>query len=156
MGCNRDEIAPLFTKRGEQSFTTLQSGHLQCHSKANNGQAGVDFFINKKWKDHILRVNNISPRVAELIMCITNRYKLKIMQVYVPTSSYSAEDINRFYNHVGEILGKPNHYTIVIGDFNGQIGKRPNPMESATGRFGLELRKEGGDTFGRHKENTKS
>ena len=40
---------------GQESFTTLQSGHLLYHSEANNGQAGVGFLINKKWKDNITR-----------------------------------------------------------------------------------------------------
>jgi len=34
-------------------------------------------------------------------------------------------------------LAKPNHYTIVMGDFNAQIGKRTNPMETATLKFRL-------------------
>ena len=34
-----------------------------------------------------------------------------------------------------------------MGDFNAQIGKRTNPMETATGKFGLGLRNERGDTL---------
>ena len=56
-------------RRKEESFTTLQSGHLLYHSEANNGQAGVGFLINKKWKDNITRAG--SSRVAELILRIT-------------------------------------------------------------------------------------
>ena len=37
-----------------------------------------------------------------------------------------------------------------MGDFNAQIEKRTNPMERATGTFGLELRNERGDTL-RHR-----
>ena len=92
-----------------------------------------------------MRVDNISPRIAELVMSITKRYKLKIVQVYALTTSYSKEDINSFYNDVVETLGKPNLYAIVIGDFNAQLKNRTNPMETATGTFGLELRKERGD-----------
>ena len=44
-------------------------------------------------------------------------------------------------------LEKPNHYTIVMGNFNALIGKRINPIEMATGKFGLELNKERGDTL---------
>ena len=65
-------------RRPRECFTILQSGHLLRHSKANNGPAGVGFLINRKWKHHIVRVNNISPRVAELVLCITKGYKLKI------------------------------------------------------------------------------
>ena len=58
-----------------------------------------------------------------------------MVQVYAPTTSYSDEAINTFYNDVDETLRKPNHYTIVMGGFNAQIGKRINPMETATGKF---------------------
>ena len=34
-----------------------------------------------------MRVNSFSSRVAELVLCITKRYKLKIVQVYAPTTS---------------------------------------------------------------------
>ena len=107
----------------EECFTTLQSGHLLCHSQANNGQAGAGYLIKRKWKDHILRVNSISPIIAELVLCIPKFYKLKIVQLYAPTTSHSEEDINSLYNDVDETLGKPNHYTIVMEDFNAQIGK---------------------------------
>ena len=122
-------------------------GMFHYLTKPNNGQAGVGFLINRKWKDHIVRVNSISPRVAELVLCITKWYKLKIVQVYAPTTSYSDEDINNFYNDVYETLGKPNHNMIVMGDFNTQTGKRTNSMETAMGKFGLGLRNERGDTL---------
>ena len=34
-----------------------------------------------------------------------------------------------------------------MGDFNAQIEKRANPMETATDKFGLGLRNERGDTL---------
>ena len=80
-----------------------------------------------KLKDHIVRVDSINPRVAEPFCA--KRYKLKIVEVYAPTTSYSKEDINSFYNDVDETFGKPNHYTIVMADFNAQIEKRTNPVE---------------------------
>ena len=100
MGC--DGLGEI--RRKEEGFTTLQSSHLLYHSKANNGQAGVGFLINKKWKDNITRVNNISPRVAELVLRITTRYQLKIVQVYAPTTSHSEDEINIFYNDIDKIL----------------------------------------------------
>ena len=90
---------------------------------------------------------SVIPRVAELVLCIAKRYRLKIVQVCAPTTSYSVEDINNFYDNVGEILGKTNHYMIVIGDVNAEIIKRINPMETATGKCELELRNERGDTL---------
>ena len=77
----------------------------------------------------------------------TKRYKLKIVQVDAPTTSYSEEDTNSFYNDVHETLGKPNHYTMVMGDFKAQIEKRKNLFETATGKFALELGNKRGDTL---------
>ena len=133
-----DVIGISEVKRPEECFTTLQSGYLLYHSKATNGQGGIGFLINRKWKDHMVSVNSISPRVAELVLGITKLYKLKIVQVYAPTTSYSDEDTNSFYIDVEESLGKPNHYNIVMGDFNAQIGKRSNPVENWAG---IEKRK---------------
>ena len=115
-------------RRQEECFTTLQSGHLLYHSKSNYGQAGVGFPINRKWKDHIVKVDSISPRVAELILCITKCYKLKIVQVYAQTTSYS-EDISSFYNDVGQTLGKPEHYTIVMETSMYNYGKEQTPWK---------------------------
>ena len=53
-----------------------------------------------------MRVKSISPRVAEVVLCITKRYKLKIVQVYICTNNIIQKDINNFYNHVDETLGK--------------------------------------------------
>ena len=65
----------------------------------------------------------------------------------LPKTSYSDNDINSSYNDVDETLGNPNHNTIVMGDINAQMGKRTNPLETATSKFGLEFRKERGDTL---------
>ena len=100
-------------------------------------------FSKTRNEKHIVMVN----RVAELVLCIIKRYKLMIVQVYAPTTSYSGEGINNFYNDVDESLKKPNHYPIVMGDFSAHIGKRTNRMETATGKFGLELRNERGNTL---------
>ena len=45
--------------------------------------------------------------------------------------------MNIFYNDVDETLGKPNHYTIEMGDFKTLMGTRTNHMETA-GAFGIE------------------
>ena len=59
---------------------------------ATNGQAGVGFLVNKKWKDNITRVSSGSSRVAELVLRITDRYQLKIVKVYSPSHSDEETD----------------------------------------------------------------
>ena len=134
-------------RRKEESVTTLQSGHLLYHSEANNGQAGVGFLVNKKWKDNITRVSSVNSRVAELVLRITDRYQLKIVHVYAPTTSHSDEETDNFYNTIDKIPEKQTHYTIVMGDFNAKVGGQTNTSERATGCFGLGQRNERGDTI---------
>ena len=133
----RDVIGLREVRRKEKSFTALQSGHLLYHYEANNGQAGVGFLVNKKSKDNITRVSSGNSRVAELVLRITDIYHLKIVQVYVPTTSHSDEDTDKFYNTIDNILEKQTHYTILMGDFNAKVGEQTNPSERATGCFGL-------------------
>ena len=106
----------------EKSFTTLQSGHLLYHSEANNVQAGVGFLVNKTWKDNITQVSSGNSRVAELVLRITDRYQLNIVQVYAPTTSHSYEERDNFYNTIDKILEKQTYYTIVMGYFNTKVG----------------------------------
>ena len=129
----------------EEIFTTLQSGHLMYNSEANYGQAGVGFLVNKKWKDNITRIPSGRSGVAELVLRITDRYQLKIVQVYAPTTSHSDEETDNFYNTIDRILEKQAHYTVALGDFNAKVGGQSNTSERATGCFGLGQRNERGD-----------
>ena len=133
MGCNRD--IPSEKTRGLFNYLTKLPP-----TTSFNGQAGVGFLINRKWNDHIVKVNGISVRVAELVLRIAKRCKLNIVQLYSPITAYSEEDINSFYIDVGETSGKQNNNTIVLGDLNAQIGKRTHTVEKATGKVGLELK----------------
>ena len=42
---------------------------------------------------------------------------------------------------------KPNNYTKVIAYFRVQMGKRTNPKETGTDKFGLEVGNEGGESI---------
>ena len=74
-----------------------------------------------------MRVNSINPRIAELVLCITKRYKLKIVQVYAPTISCPEEDINSFYNDVdddGRLQCSNREKNKPYGNGNGNIWAR--------------------------------
>ena len=47
---------------------------------------------------------------------VTDRYQLKIVQAYAPTTSHSDEETDNFYNIIDKILEKQTHYTIAMGD----------------------------------------
>ena len=128
MGRDRDRRSP--NKRGKFHNSPKWPPAVLYHSEANNGQAGVGFLINKKWKYNITRVSSGSSRVAEIILRITN-----------------------FYNTIDKILEKQNHctmmmfYMIGIGDFNAKFLVQTNTSERATGCFGLGQQNERRDTL---------
>ena len=128
-------------RRREECFTTLQIGHVLHHPKAKNGRAGVGFQIKtgNGRPSFMVRVNSISPKVTKLVLCMAKRYKLKILQVYAPTTSYLEENINGFYSDVDETLGNPIHYIIVMRDSNAQIGKRTNPRKRQRANLGTNF-----------------
>ena len=98
-------------------------------------------------KNNITRVSSGNSRVAELVLRITDRYQIKIVQVYAPTTSHSDEETDNFYNTIDKILEKQTHYTIVMEDFNAKVGGQTNTSERATGYVGLVRRNERGDTL---------
>ena len=111
MGRDRARRSPK--KRGK--FHNSTKWPPAEHSEANNGQAVVGFLVKKKWKDDITRVSFGNSRVAELVLRITDRYQLKIVQVYPTTTSHSDEDTDNFYNTIDNILEKQTHYTYCDG-----------------------------------------
>ena len=61
------------------------------HYEANNEQAGVCFHINKKWEGNKTTIIFGTSRVTELVLRITETYHVKIVKLYAPTTSRSAE-----------------------------------------------------------------
>ena len=99
---------------------------------ANNGQAGVGVLVNKTWKENITRLSSGDSRVVELVLRITDRYQLKIVQVYAPTTYHSDEETENFYNAIDHILEKQTHCPLVIGYFNAKVGRQTDTSARAT------------------------
>ena len=81
----------------------------------------------------------------KLVLRITDRYQLKIVQVYAPTTSHSDEETDNFYNTIDNILEKQTHYTIIIfvmGNFNAKVGGQTYTSERATGCCASETKEE--------------
>ena len=126
MGHDRGRRSPEKIGKFHNSPKWPPAAEVVYHSEANNGQAGTGFLVNKKWKDNITRVGLSygNSRVAELVLRLTDRHQLKIVQVplYAPTTSHSDEETDNFYNTITNILEKQTHNTIVMGDFNAKVG----------------------------------
>src|SRR5271156_978774 len=110
-------------RRQGEEITDLESGHLFYHNSGTNGQAGVGFLVHRSLKNKISDFISINERIAEVRILLTEKTKIRIIQVYAPTSTHSEEEMEDFYSALdGTIMQGPRHLTIVIGDFNGKVG----------------------------------
>ncbi len=106
---------------------------------------GICFLINKNLAGNIEEFFSVKERVAGIIIKLNKRCKLKVLQVYAPTSTHSDEEVEQFYEDAEEAMKKHNtHFSIVVGDFNAKIGMK-NVGESAVGHFGIGTRNGRGD-----------
>ena len=98
----------------------------------------MGFLINKKFEEKVTSIKGINERIAELTLKINQRYKLKIIQVYAPTTSHDDQEIIEIYREIENLLKEnKTYFTIIMGDFNAKIGKKEDNKETAMGNFGI-------------------
>ncbi|XP_072030583.1 craniofacial development protein 2-like [Amphiura filiformis] len=133
-------------RRGED-FTELKSGHHFYHiGTKDKSEAGVGFLIHKSIAGYITEVKGINERLAQLTVKINKRYKIKVIQVYAPTSTHNDEEVDKLYEEITELLkNSKTQFTIVMGDFNAKVGKREDGEECTIGKFGSGERNDRGD-----------
>lgn len=126
-------------RRSNEKIITLKSGNILCHTDSVGSQRGVGFLINKNWKDSIKECITISERLAILKINMKDGIILTIAQIYAPTSASSEEESEEFYQLLSETLKqnevKRKDTLLVMGDFNGRIGKRKPGEEEILGRY---------------------
>ncbi|XP_062526852.1 craniofacial development protein 2-like [Bombyx mori] len=127
-------------RQGEDTIT-LQSGHLFFYREGEQkSQGGVGFIIHKSLVNNIVSVGSVSNRVACLILRISKRYSLKVIQVYAPTQTHPDDEVEALYEDVSRAIhSSKTHFTVVMGDFNAKLGCRSND-ELKVGQFGYGQR----------------
>ncbi|XP_030850967.1 uncharacterized protein LOC115928190 [Strongylocentrotus purpuratus] len=133
-------------RRGEE-LTVLKSGHHFYHiGKKNKIEAGVGFLVHKSIAGNISEIKGINERLAQITIKINKRYKIKIIQVYAPTSTHDDEEVENLYEEITDVMKcSKTQFTIVMGDFNAKVGKREEGEGSTIGPFGSGQRNDRGD-----------
>ena len=127
-------------REGEDSII-LNSGNLLYYREGEHlSQGGVGFIVHKSLVNNVVRVESVSSRVAFLVLRITKRYSLKVIQVYAPTSAQPDEEVEVLYEDISRALHASNsYYNVVMGDFNAKLGERSG-SELRVGQFGYGQR----------------
>ena len=73
------------------------------------------------------------------------------MQFYAPTTSYTDQEVENFYDQLQIAINKTlrQDNLIIIGDFNAKVGCEWEPRNGVIGKFGI------GDTNDRGEKTTK-
>ena len=130
-------------RRPGENVVELASQHIMFNKGNDKKQGGVGFLIHKKLKGNIEEFHATSNRVASVTIRISKRYKIRIIQVYAPTSVSSQEELEEFYDDLqAEMRHKKTHYNVIMGDFNAKVGKGD---EDCVGSFGYGVRNDRGD-----------
>ena len=134
-------------RKGKGSIILNNTGHTLYYTGSDEQRYGVDFMVNKNISHNVISFSGLSDRVAELTVRINKRYQLKCVQVYLPTTSYPDEEIEKVYEEIDNIIiNRKAHYNIVMGDFNAKVG--PGEIrETCTGSYGIGTRNRRGDTL---------
>lgn len=133
-------------RRQGEDMITLESGHLLYYREGDRvSQGGVGILINKVLCNNVMEVSSVSTRVAYVIIRLTKRYSLKIVQVYAPTSKCSDDEIEAVYEDIDKAIHNTTktHFVVVMGDFNAKVGVQERG-ESAIGPHGFGSRNQRG------------
>lgn len=125
----------------------LNDGHVLCwrgKSEGNKQELGVGFLIHKRLEKNFIEFHSVSERVASVILKLNEKYSVKNVQVYAPTSSHSDEEVESFYEDVHTAIDRnQTHFLVVMGDFNAKVGRRVD-QETSVGQHGIGTRNERG------------
>ena len=71
-------------------------------------------------------------------------FNITAIQVYAPISNAEEAEIERFYEHLQDLLEltPKKDVLFIIGDWNAKVGSQETP--GVTGKFGLGIRNEAG------------
>ena len=116
------------------------------YSGGDRRERGVEVILGKTTRNCVEKVVTISDRILS-IRLKGEKVDTVLIQVYMPTSDYSNEEVDEEYQKIEEALkeaekdGKCN--VIVMGDWNGVVGDRQHGKQ--VGKFGMGTRNERGE-----------
>ncbi|KAG7297928.1 hypothetical protein JYU34_018683 [Plutella xylostella] len=96
----------------DEDTMSLESGHMFYHQEGDQlSQGGVGFLVNKTLVNNVVEISSVSNRVAYLVLKLTERYSLKVVHLYAPTSAHSDTEVEAVYEDISRasrVLLGPN------------------------------------------------
>lgn len=118
--------------------TIGNEGHKVILSGVKNGKAklGVGLLMGPGIEKRMLNFECVSERIMWARFSLRDMI-CRVVVVYAPCDSDSAEVKDGFYSHLEEVVtGVGGDKLIVLGDFNGRIGSDNRGFENVMGKWG--------------------
>ncbi|XP_045450002.1 uncharacterized protein LOC123658694 [Melitaea cinxia] len=114
------------TQRQHLALATYNARTLRTDAKLIELKEALSrFLVRKALVNNIDVVRRVSSRVAYLILRISKRYSLKVIQVYAPTWTHPYDEVEAMYEEISTAIHSSTcHYTAMMGDFNAKLSRR--------------------------------
>ncbi|XP_072039082.1 uncharacterized protein [Amphiura filiformis] len=110
------------TKDKAPSPQKLSSHQPRERGTEKGGASGIGFIIRKDLTANVLCYKSTSDRVALMIIQLSNQQKLRIIHIYMPTTSYKDDAVDKVYEEINGLLNQDKaRHTIIMGDFNVKV-----------------------------------
>ena len=144
-----DVLGLCEVKRIGEKIIKRKSGYIFYHFGVTSGMRGIGFVVNNNLEKQILEFKGFSDRIAILKIAFKKDSTLTLVQVYAPTAEANEELCDEFYNLINNVLEENpinrNNKTIIMGDFNSQVGRRAEEDRRIMGPYGYGHRNERGE-----------
>ena len=143
------------TKISKSLDVDVKACRLVC-LPSNTLQYGNGFIISKKWKENVKKYWQVNDRIAVLELTFINsknnkENRLYVINVYAPHTKRVKDDITELenlYDILNELINNFDNITssttVICGDFNAIVGRKPNHESSCLGRHSRGTRNASG------------
>lgn len=136
---NWDVIGLSETKIKETAIYEVEDEHYVFNS--GNGKErkhGVGFLLHKNLINSFQDFKNISDRICVLTLKL-EKYKVVLVQAYLPTSKAKDEDVDNLYEEIESIIKHiPKRDILVLsGDFNAKVGQLHHQYPDIVGQYNI-------------------
>ena len=109
-----------------------------------NGQGGVGTMVKQEVVESVTKVRRVSPRILSANLVLSEKV-VTIISVYRPQSRRSVEEKEKFYDDLTAEVWSRKGICVVLGDFNGHVGRSVQGYAGVHGGFGWGERNRDGE-----------
>src|SRR5580698_3108104 len=141
---NGINILGLSEVRWKEEGDFMSNDIRVIYAGGNESKRGVAVLLDKDTAKRVTAVVQHSDRLI-LVKIQAEPADIVVIQVYMPTSDHSDEEVEDVYEQIEELVAaqKGNDYLVIMGDWNAVVGE--GREENEVGQYGLGKRNERGE-----------